>query len=303
MTPSSSPSAPATVTATCHPDFYFENGTYIILVKDSLYKLNHDILVNESAFFSDLFSLGKFVPEDKDGEGRADQNPIIVKDGFLTTEIFDLFLEIKFTCPRPPAKYSADDLKNLLEFIRKFQCTTRLLSFVTSCIIKKSFSFHPSELIYLGIEYRIRALFERGFMRLCDLPLTKIKKVHRRWMGMETYVAYVYVRSHLDEYVRTVAVEAPPIIHAARCQDHKGCEEDWGAVWWNGMGQLLLNGRSPYSFDDAINLFKKLQFGRVGEDCKRYMFSNIMHVNKPLAHSHRFITRVRDRLVQSIIPT
>ncbi|KAI6144418.1 hypothetical protein BKA82DRAFT_3983102, partial [Pisolithus tinctorius] len=110
------------------------------------------------------------------------------------------------------------------------------------------------------------------------------------------------VRSHLDEYVRTVAVEAPPIIHAAHCQDHKGCEEDWGAVWWNSMGQLLLNGRSPYSFDDAINLFMKLQFGRVGEDCKRYMFSNIMHINKPLAHSHRFITCVRDHLVQSIIP-
>ncbi|KAI6144417.1 hypothetical protein BKA82DRAFT_35080 [Pisolithus tinctorius] len=188
MTPSSSPSAPVTVMATCHPNFYFENGMYIILIKDSLYKLNHNILVNESAFFSDLFSLGKFVLEDKDREGCADQNPIIVKDGFLTTEIFDLFLEIKFTCPHPPAKYSADDLKNLLEFICKFQCTTHLLSFVTSCIIKKSFSFHPSKQIYLGIKYRIQALFERGFMRLCDLPLTKIKKVHHHWMGMETYV-------------------------------------------------------------------------------------------------------------------
>ncbi|KAI6004525.1 hypothetical protein F5J12DRAFT_893599 [Pisolithus orientalis] len=173
-----SPSAPATVMATCHPNFYFENGTYIILVENFLYKLNHNILVNELAFFSDLFSLGKFMLEDKDGEGHADQNLIIVKDRFLTTEIFDLFLKIKFTCPFPPAKYSADDLKNLLEFIHKFQCSARLLSFITSCIIEKSYSFHPSELIYLGIEYKIQALFKRGFMRLCNLPLTKIKKIH-----------------------------------------------------------------------------------------------------------------------------
>ncbi|KAI6001620.1 hypothetical protein F5J12DRAFT_894488 [Pisolithus orientalis] len=166
------------MTATCHPNFYFENGMYIILVEDSLYKLNHDILVNKLAFFSDLFSLGKFVLDDKDGEGCADQNLIIVKDRFLTTEIFDLFLEITFMCPHPPAKYSADDLKNLLEFICKSQCSTCLLSFVTSCIIKKSYSFHPSKLIYLGIECKIWVLFERGFMRLCSLPLTKIKKIH-----------------------------------------------------------------------------------------------------------------------------
>ncbi|KAI5992008.1 hypothetical protein F5J12DRAFT_786240 [Pisolithus orientalis] len=272
-----SPSAPATVTATCHPDFYFENGMYIILVENFLYKLNHDILVNESAFFSDLFSLGKFMPEDKDREGHTDQKPIIVKDRFLTTEIFDLFLEIKFMCPHPPAKYSADDLKNLLEFIHKFQCSACLLSFITSCIIEKSYSFHPSELIYLGIEYKIWVLFERGFMRLCNLPLTKTKKIHHHWMGMETYITYVYVRSHLDEYVHTVAVEAPPIVHATCCQDHKGCEEDWGVVWWNSMGQLFLNGRSPYSFNNAIDLFKKLQFGCIGKDCKRNAVAH--HIN------------------------
>ncbi|KAI6001621.1 hypothetical protein F5J12DRAFT_723517, partial [Pisolithus orientalis] len=91
--------------------------------------------------------------------------------------------------------------------------------------------------------------------------------------------------------------------HATCCQDHKGCEEDWGVVWWNGMRKLLLNGRSPYSFNNAINLFKNLQFGHIGKDCKRYMFLNIMHINKPLTHSHQFITHVRDHLVQSIIPT
>ncbi|KAI6008895.1 hypothetical protein F5J12DRAFT_688222, partial [Pisolithus orientalis] len=113
---------------------------------------------------------------------------------------------------------------------------------------------------------------------------------HCVWMGMDTYLTYVYVRSHLDEYICMVTAEFPPIVHSSSCQDHKGCAEDWAAVWWNGMGQLLLDGKNPWCLDKAIDHFKGLQFGQVGVDCKRHMFSHIMNLNKPLAHSHQFIT-------------
>ncbi|KAI5997207.1 hypothetical protein F5J12DRAFT_725396, partial [Pisolithus orientalis] len=152
-------------------------------------------------------------------------------------------------------------------------------------------------------QVQIQAIFKRGFTRLCKVLLTKIKKSHHVWMGMDTYIAYVYVRSHLDEYIHTVTAEFPPIVHCSSCQDHKGCAEDWAAVWWNGMRQLPLDGRNLQHLDEANDHFKGLQFGWVSVDCKRHMFSHIMNLNKPLAHSHQFITHIKDRLVHKIIPT
>ncbi|KAI6146189.1 armadillo-type protein [Pisolithus tinctorius] len=175
-------SAPVTVTR--HPEFYFENGTFIFWVENTLYKLNHDILVNESKLFADVFSLGQYAPDSQ--EGKVDGQPIILGGKNLTAQTFDLFVEFKFMCPRPSAKYSLDDLKNLLEFVRHFQCSAHMLNFVTSCVIERAYFFHPSELVYLGIEYKIRAIFERGFTRLCEVPLTKIKKSHHVRMGMDT---------------------------------------------------------------------------------------------------------------------
>ncbi|KAL4079583.1 hypothetical protein J3A83DRAFT_4085418, partial [Scleroderma citrinum] len=55
-------------------------------------------------------------------------------------------------------------------------------------------------------------------------------------MGLDIYAAFVYVKAHLDKYTHTVTAEPPPIIHVHSCHNHKGCAEDWVAVWWNGMG-------------------------------------------------------------------
>ncbi|KAL4074990.1 hypothetical protein V8B97DRAFT_2103237 [Scleroderma yunnanense] len=103
-------------------------------------------------------------------------------------------------------------------------------------------------------------------------------------MRLDIYAAFVYVKACLDEYTCTVTAEPPPIIHAHSCHNHKGCAEDWVAP-----------------FDNALDCFKHLQFGCVGEDCKRHMFSKIMLVNVPLAHSHCFVTSIRDSLVQKLI--
>ncbi|KAL4070114.1 hypothetical protein V8B97DRAFT_1965664 [Scleroderma yunnanense] len=265
---------------------------HVFQVKNTLYKLNHDILVNESPVFADLFSFSVFVPETM--EGKSDEEPIHV-DPNLSVEVFDLFVELKFACACPAANYSKQDLRRLLKFIDKYDCSAHILGFITSCIMEKSYHFHPSELIYF-------ILFEKGFSSLCEIQLTKIKRSHCKQMGMDAYVAYVricrlgqsayvYVRACLDEYICTVTVQWPPVEHANSCQNHKGHAEDWAAIWWNGMGQPLLDPRNSLSFDDTVDHFKSLQFGQV------------MHINVPLTHSHHFITCIRDCLVQKLIPT
>ena len=75
-----------------HPKYYFENGTYIFRVENTLYKLHHALLVNESAVFAQLFDIGSVGPPKT--EGKTDEDPIRLEGS--TVESFDLLVEFKF---------------------------------------------------------------------------------------------------------------------------------------------------------------------------------------------------------------
>jgi hypothetical protein len=95
----------------------------------------------------------------------------------------------------------------------------------------------------------------------------------RQEMGNDMFVALVYAKSALDEHTRLVAYEEPVILtHAANCPDPTACQEDWHNIWWNGMGRFLLNGRNPQPFCDAVERFREMQFGRMGQGCRSLMF-------------------------------
>ena len=79
-------------TFTRHPEYYFDNGTYIIRVEDKLYKLLHPILTSKSPIFAHLFSLP---PEWETVEGTIDAFPFLI-DPDLTVDVFNLFVELKF---------------------------------------------------------------------------------------------------------------------------------------------------------------------------------------------------------------
>ncbi|KAG2358443.1 hypothetical protein BDR07DRAFT_1247243, partial [Suillus spraguei] len=96
---------------------------------------------------------------------------------------------------------------------------------------------------------------------------------HQELMGHEVFLNIVYVQAALDHHRRIIAAEEPKILmHSSDCQDPTGCSEDWHAIWWNGMGWFLLNGRNPQPYGDALKRFKELLFGRVSEGCKELMF-------------------------------
>ena len=80
-------------TVTRHPLFYFNHGTFIFRVKNTLYKLYHPVLVEESDLFAGLFDIGSNGPATL--EGQIDENPIYL-DRDLTPEVFDMFIQFKF---------------------------------------------------------------------------------------------------------------------------------------------------------------------------------------------------------------
>ena len=177
------------------------------------------------------------------------------------------------------------------------QCSDALRGYIAECILTRMYTFHPSELVYFGIEYNIRKLFERGFIHLCDIPPTQLKGRHCLRLRPDILAAYIQVVGRKDEHRRMVAAEPPEMQHCNACQDLTGCSEDWRAVWWNGMGRLLLDGRKPHTFEEAIDHFKTLRFGRVTEGCKQHMFNSVIDISIPGAHSSAFVARIRDQLV------
>lgn len=199
--------------------------------------------------------------------------------------------------------YQPQELRNFLEFIRKFRCSSRIRNYVVSFIRTSQKDFQPSEIVHWGVEYGMREFLELGFKRLIETPLTKIERPDRDRMGMTVFLALVDAKAHLDKHDRIVAAEPPEMKHARNCRNRQGCAEDWRAVWWNVVGRSLLDGRNPWPLDEALKRFKCSQFGRVDDECRQIMFTEVMNVNKPLLHAQRFIRQVTEKLVQMLIPT
>ncbi|KAI6103999.1 hypothetical protein EDD16DRAFT_1714922 [Pisolithus croceorrhizus] len=233
-------------------------------------------------------------------EGKVDEHPIHLEG--LSTDVFDIFVQFKFGRPCPCEAYTNKDLKDFLEFTRKFQCSSFTHDFVISRIKQRHYLFHPSELIHISINYEIPDLFTLGFNRLVQTPWTDIENIHRDYMGSEVFTTLVYVKALLDEHCRIVAAEPPLMQHAPNCPNKQACTEDWRAVWWNGMGRLLLDARNPQPFDEAFERFRLLEFGRVGSDCKKVMFTQVMSINIPRIHATKFVDNVRDRLLKKLLP-
>ena len=205
--------------------------------------------------------------------------------------------------PRQVDAYSEEDLTRFLEVICMFDCSDGLRRYVTNCISQRAYLFHPSKLIYFSTEYNLPVLFEHGFSRLCNIPLGQLTEYHCLHLKSSILAAYIRVMGRLDEHRHKVAAEPPEMQHAKVCQDLSGCSEDWGVVWWNGMGRLLLDARKPHSYEDAMGRFKTLKFGRVTEACKQNMFNNIIDPSIPAYRSRSLIRHAQDRLSKKLFPT
>jgi len=122
------------------------------------------------------------------------------------------------------------------------------------------------QLITLAVKCCAREILPDAFKRLglVDTPITQLTAHHRELLGTTVFTTLVYVRVALEQHRRIVAVEEPKILmHASDCQEPVGCDEDWHAIWWNGMGRFLLDGRNPQPYGEAVKYFKDMQFRRV----------------------------------------
>jgi len=285
----------AVVEASRHPKYYFDDiGCHIFRVEDTLYRLSMGTLCRHSEVLADMFKAGK---EDLN-EGQSDDNPITIPQ--LLSSTFDLFIGHHFGFPRTGYKYTKEELNAFLAFCDKYECEATK-EFVGSCVGVASWRFHSAELMELAITYRLPNLFRMAFKGLTERSLIQLTKPQRAMIGQDVFMSLALAKTVLDEHCRIVAAEEPRIsAHADDCQDPSSCEMDWHCVWWNGMGRLLLDGRNPQPYDDAVKCFKsEVQFGRMGRGCRDMMFQ-VLDEGEAFKHADHFVDDLCDRLIKDL---
>ncbi|KAG1857218.1 hypothetical protein C8R48DRAFT_804605 [Suillus tomentosus] len=231
-------------------------------------------------------------------DGMCDEKPIHLNG--ISRETFELFLEFTFGRYVDILCVYIDELSKFLRFCDMYQCS-HAREFVISRISSARYRFHPAKLINLAIKYHVRSIFPYAFQQLAETPITELTHAHRELMGNEVFLNVIYVQAALDSHRRIVAAEEPKILmHSNECQDPTGCNEDWHAIWWNGMGRFLLDGRNPQPYDDAVKRFKELQFGRVSEGCKDLMFK-ILDQGAAFKHAQQFLSETCSFLVEKLV--
>ncbi|KAF8547669.1 hypothetical protein OG21DRAFT_1424357, partial [Imleria badia] len=140
-----------------------------------------------------------------------------------------------------------------------------------------------------------------AFRGLINIPLTQLTKTHHSMIGSDVFKSLALVKAVLDEHCRIIAAEEPRILtHADDCQDPPACKADWHGVWWNGMGQYLLDGRNPQPYDEAVRCFKlEMEFGRMGRGCKEGMF-RLIDEGSAFKHADHFIDKLCNQLVTKL---
>ncbi|KAG1897853.1 uncharacterized protein F5891DRAFT_956644, partial [Suillus fuscotomentosus] len=163
--------------------------------------------------------------------------------------------------------------------------------FSVSCIQSTHYYFHPNQLINLAVQYNTSIIFSFTFKQLVNTPITQLTVQYQELLGNDIFMTLVYVQAALEEYCCIMAAEEPKILmHTSDCQDPVGYNEDWHAIWWNGMAYFLLNRQNPQPYHEAIKYFKNLQFGRVSRGCKELMFM-IIREGVAFNHANQFIDK------------
>ncbi|KLO04044.1 hypothetical protein SCHPADRAFT_841083, partial [Schizopora paradoxa] len=91
-----------------HPFLYFQDGSIVIQVGNTLYKVFASILSDRSQVFQDCFSLPR--PQAQ-GDGLDDENPVLLSDNDF--DITNLFHFLFYMCARDHAINALDTMVQL----------------------------------------------------------------------------------------------------------------------------------------------------------------------------------------------
>jgi hypothetical protein len=166
----------------------------------------------------------------------------------------------------------------------------------------RSYYFRPAKLIEISHEYKTKMLFPIAFQRLATTSLRALEKEDIVMMGTSVYVALARLKEAIEEHRRILAAEPPEFdavngpSHNSACISNAACAKDWYALWWNGMGRFLLDGRSPLNWTESLQQFERLEIGEMNPLCHSTMLE-LVHDGEGNGHIYSLISAVTDQLM------
>ncbi|EGO01227.1 hypothetical protein SERLA73DRAFT_72184 [Serpula lacrymans var. lacrymans S7.3] len=208
----------------------------------------------------------------KEMDGSSDENPIILEQ--LPCCQFDIFLAV-YTSRYHSLTFTNNKMVDLLCFSSKYLCVAAQ-NLAIHHISTQCWSYSDITLASIAVQYGVRTWFKHAFAHLVEVCLSQFTPAKRRLLGHPIFIAIATLHEIIYEHRCIVACEPPELEeHALDCSNHDRCTSDWAQVWWNRMGQFILDGRNPLSYKEASQRFQKFKFGWMVDGCKKKMFEVI----------------------------
>ncbi|KLO15108.1 hypothetical protein SCHPADRAFT_825297 [Schizopora paradoxa] len=193
---SQTPSSPVKPELTRHPHFYYEDGSLVILVETTLFRVYRTLLTRHSSVFSDVF----LMHPSNEHEGKSDEHPFILEG--ISCVDFERFMEALL--PRNPGSYalhSIEEWKSVLALATRweveplrtlamkhfeslpfteFDAVDRIL-LATQYDFNNNWAFHA----YMNLCVRAQALNGSEISRLGPEKSAQISQIRERSMNLK----------------------------------------------------------------------------------------------------------------------
>ncbi|KAJ3559669.1 hypothetical protein NM688_g194 [Phlebia brevispora] len=187
-----------------HPRFYLTDGTIIIRLQDTLYKIHLHFLTSYSELFHSTFSLQPQRPT----EGTLDEDPVRIED--VGPNDFDKLLSLFY-----PLDVIKGDLESFEDWVAVLRVSSRLdFQRHRELAITKLSSFAlPADKIQLSKQFDVDQWLGPAYKALClrDQPLT-VDEAYK--IGLEDAVKIAAVRDGLAKFGGARSTRAAALFEA-----------------------------------------------------------------------------------------
>jgi len=178
-----------------HEEYYFDDGSAVLLVEDTLFRVHKYYFTRESEIFADMFSLptGGTSGSSAAAEGKSDSSPIEIPG--VTRQEMESFLDFVYFGMHDEHTFTLESWVSLLSFSTRFICdkirarSIRELEAIQSRV-------DPIERIVLAVRHNIPQWLSGAYQELCQRQDSLSEEEGER-LGLPTVIKLMRAREIL----------------------------------------------------------------------------------------------------------
>ncbi|KAF8590166.1 hypothetical protein K439DRAFT_1612166 [Ramaria rubella] len=247
-----------------HKKLYFEDGSAIFQVENTLYKLHMSLLQPNSIVLNNMFTMPEGNGPHNAKEGLSDDNPIQLSEPF-TVKKFDNLLSW-FYSPQFPPLDALKDIPELATFLEMEIART----FAIQALASPTMNLSPATRLSLAISFRIGDWVEPAFHKLIATPANMMSLEDFTQLGPPVMYLIMATQAAIHSHHLVVAYNPlKPPSHYISCKKLIiGCQCNWEAAWWDGLARHYLHPDFLASPQDIISKLESAPIIGVTTACR-----------------------------------